>query len=186
MLRLQSVSVESVLRRGFAWASKRTRTKPVYNLEQARQTHNFEIQFYDGCWRSENGFRLRKAKTRPLLAKKPSNRGKPMNCKSICLTISLFCFFSSLAPAQALQLCGKAKQGEILVGHADKGESIVFNKQKLRMSPSGEFLLLLAAMTKRPSTSPSPIPKIQAIALSWKSLPPPGTFKTSKAFLRVR
>ena len=72
-----------------------------------------------------------------------------MNCKSICLTISLFCFFSSLAPAQALQLCGKAKQGEILVGHADKGESIVFNKQKLRMSPSGEFLIAFGRDDKK-------------------------------------
>lgn len=95
MLRLQSVSVESVLRRGFAWV-RNEHGQTVYNLEQARQTHNFEIQFYDGCWRSENGLPPPESKNPPAPRKKPSNRGKPMNCKSICLTISLFCFFPAL------------------------------------------------------------------------------------------
>ena len=69
VLRLQSVSVESVLRRGFAWV-RNEHGQTVYNLEQARQTHNFEIQFYDGCWRSENGLPPPESKNPPAPRKK--------------------------------------------------------------------------------------------------------------------
>lgn len=69
VLRLQSVSVESVLRRGFAWV-RNEHGQTVYNLEQARQTHNFEIQFYDGCWRSENGLPPPESKNLPAPRKK--------------------------------------------------------------------------------------------------------------------
>lgn len=45
--RLESVSVESVLKRGFAWV-KNGRRQTVYNVEQARQSANLEIIFADG------------------------------------------------------------------------------------------------------------------------------------------
>ena len=47
MLRLQSVSVESVLKRGFAWV-KDGEGKTIYNTAQANQSADFEITFYDG------------------------------------------------------------------------------------------------------------------------------------------
>lgn len=53
-LRLDSVSVDSVLARGFAWV-KTGRGKTVYNLEQARQAPTLEISFIDG-----------KLKTKPI------------------------------------------------------------------------------------------------------------------------
>nr|QIM10261.1 hypothetical protein PlAlph_0150 [uncultured Alphaproteobacteria bacterium] len=53
-LRLESVSVESVLRRGFVWV-KNQRGKTLYNAEEARKSHNLDIVFADGV-----------VKTRPL------------------------------------------------------------------------------------------------------------------------
>ena len=47
MLRLQSVSVESVLQRGFAWVCNE-QGKTVYNTSQAQQAKNLELKFYDG------------------------------------------------------------------------------------------------------------------------------------------
>jgi len=45
--RLNSVSVESVLKRGFAWI-KNNKQQTVYNLEQAKQNSTLNIQFADG------------------------------------------------------------------------------------------------------------------------------------------
>lgn len=47
LLRLQSVSVESVLQRGFAWV-KNEQLKTVYNVKEAELASSFEISFYDG------------------------------------------------------------------------------------------------------------------------------------------
>lgn len=47
MLRLQSVSVESVLKRGFAWV-KNEQGQTIYNVEQAHSASDFEIKFFDG------------------------------------------------------------------------------------------------------------------------------------------
>ena len=47
MLRLQSVSVESVLQRGFAWVCNE-QGKTIYNTSQAQQAKNLELRFYDG------------------------------------------------------------------------------------------------------------------------------------------
>lgn len=47
LLRLQSVSVESVLQRGFAWV-KNEQQKTVYNVKEAELASSFEISFYDG------------------------------------------------------------------------------------------------------------------------------------------
>ncbi len=47
MLRLQSVSVESVLKRGFAWV-KNEQGQTLYNVEQATRAADFEIRFFDG------------------------------------------------------------------------------------------------------------------------------------------
>lgn len=46
-LRLDSVSIDSVLSRGFAWV-RDSRQKTVYNTAQAQRTPNLEIRFIDG------------------------------------------------------------------------------------------------------------------------------------------
>lgn len=53
-LRLNSVSVESVLKRGFAWV-KNQQGKTIYNAETARHSHDLDITFADGI-----------VKTRPI------------------------------------------------------------------------------------------------------------------------
>ena len=45
--RLESVSIDSVLRRGFAWV-KNEQQETVYNLAQAKQSRNLYIRFIDG------------------------------------------------------------------------------------------------------------------------------------------
>jgi len=52
-LRLQSVSVESVLKRGFAWV-KDDKKQTVYNLRQAQQASSLEITFHDGTLQTGN------------------------------------------------------------------------------------------------------------------------------------
>lgn len=46
-LRLESVSIDSVLKRGFAWVRNQD-SQTIYNLEQAQQAKAFEIKFHDG------------------------------------------------------------------------------------------------------------------------------------------
>lgn len=46
-LRLESVSVDSVLKRGFAWV-RDEKQQTIYNVEQANKTPFLEINFYDG------------------------------------------------------------------------------------------------------------------------------------------
>ena len=46
-LRLDSVSVESVLKRGFAWV-KNARQKTIYSAADAKKSANLEIVFADG------------------------------------------------------------------------------------------------------------------------------------------
>ncbi len=47
LLRLQSVSVDAVLKRGFAWI-KGDNKQTIYNLKQAKENKELEITFYDG------------------------------------------------------------------------------------------------------------------------------------------
>lgn len=47
LLRLESVSVDAVLKRGFAWVRNQN-GQTVYNLPQAKQADRLEIRFYDG------------------------------------------------------------------------------------------------------------------------------------------
>ena len=47
-LRMESVSVESVLKRGFSWV-KDNKNKTVYNSEQAKKSGTLKIQFADDC-----------------------------------------------------------------------------------------------------------------------------------------
>ena len=56
-LRLDSVSVDSVLRRGFAWI-RDNKQKTVYTTAEAQRSHTLEIRFADGS-----------LKTRPLVKK---------------------------------------------------------------------------------------------------------------------
>jgi DNA-directed RNA polymerase specialized sigma24 family protein len=44
---LDSVSVDSVLRRGFAWV-KNQQGKTVYNVAEARKSHRLDVTFADG------------------------------------------------------------------------------------------------------------------------------------------
>ena len=59
--------------------------------------------------------------------------------KAICLT----CFLTALLPAgtEALELCGKPAQGEILKGYAPGAEKILLDGREYMLSPSGNFLL---------------------------------------------
>ena len=57
MLRLEAVSIESVLRRGFAWV-KDNKQKTIYTKEQAQKSSTIEIQFADGS-----------IKTKPMVKK---------------------------------------------------------------------------------------------------------------------
>ena len=45
--RLQSVSIESVLQRGFAWV-KNNQHQTIYTIKQAKQSSIINIQFVDG------------------------------------------------------------------------------------------------------------------------------------------
>ena len=47
LLRLESVSVEAVLKRGFAWVINQDK-QTVYNLPQAQKSERLEIRFHDG------------------------------------------------------------------------------------------------------------------------------------------
>ncbi len=60
-----------------------------------------------------------------------------MNCKTIYLTFS--CLLATTATAA--DFCGKAAQGEILVGKQAGASSVISNGQELRISPEGEFLI---------------------------------------------
>ena len=51
--RLESVSIDSVLQRGFAWV-KNERQETIYNLAQAKQAKNLNIRFIDGTLTSNN------------------------------------------------------------------------------------------------------------------------------------
>ncbi len=63
-----------------------------------------------------------------------------MPCKQICLIFSLLIF---ALPARALELCGNARQGQILVGKTDGAAEITFNHTKITTDQDGLFLLAL-------------------------------------------
>ena len=52
LLRLQSVSVESVLKRGFAWV-KNEQGQTIYNTAEAQKAKELEICFADGSFRTD-------------------------------------------------------------------------------------------------------------------------------------
>ena len=89
-LRLEAVSIDSVLKRGFAWVRNQD-SQTVYNLEQAKQAAGLEIKFYDGPL---NAFPadapLQKAPAPKLSAAKPkTKKAAPKNDK---IQIDLFDF----------------------------------------------------------------------------------------------
>lgn len=53
LLRLQSVSVDSVLKRGFAWV-KDEKGHTVYDSLSAQKSSSLEIRFYDGIYQTNN------------------------------------------------------------------------------------------------------------------------------------
>lgn len=72
------------------------------------------------------------------------------------LTYSIFNLFIAAVlatPANALELCGKPAQGEILLGRADNLASAKFHQQELRIGQGGWFLLAFG----RDETSGEPL-----------------------------
>lgn len=63
-----------------------------------------------------------------------------MRCKLICLISS---FILAAAPARAAQLCGKALQGEILVGYAPDAETAAIGNAVAAVDKDGLFLMAL-------------------------------------------
>ena len=61
-----------------------------------------------------------------------------MNNKFLYLIFSLNCIAFS---AQAVELCGIVRQGEILVGKAAPGEEVIFNDKRIATTADGRFLL---------------------------------------------
>lgn len=61
-----------------------------------------------------------------------------MNGKSLFLIFSLISFVSQ---ASAVELCGKVKQGEILLGRVAPEEKVFFNTAEIATTANGEFLL---------------------------------------------
>lgn len=61
---LDSVSVESVLKRGFAWVKDENKNT-VYNLKQAQKVKNFEIKFFDGSIKT-NGNTKKNTSSNPI------------------------------------------------------------------------------------------------------------------------
>lgn len=61
-----------------------------------------------------------------------------MNSKFLFLIFSMACLSSSV---DAVELCGKVKQGEILIGKAAPGEQVIFNDSKILTTADGSFLL---------------------------------------------
>ncbi len=76
LLRLQSVSVESVLKRGFAWV-KNEQGKTIYSTTEAKKAKKLEICFADGCFKTD-----KEAATTPSQKKKT---GKTSDEKQIDL-----------------------------------------------------------------------------------------------------
>ena len=52
-LRLSAVSVDAVLKRGFAWV-KSDKGQTIYNIAEAKQADSLEIRFIDGCLNTKN------------------------------------------------------------------------------------------------------------------------------------
>ncbi len=89
-LRLESVSIDSVLKRGFAWVRNQD-SQTVYNLEQAKQAANLEIKFFDGILTASlSDSPLPQAPAPKLSAAKPKiKKAAPKNDK---IQIDLFDF----------------------------------------------------------------------------------------------
>ena len=80
LLRLQSVSVEAVLKRGFAWV-KDENGHTIYNTASAQSAKDLEICFYDGSF-----------KTASIPTTKPKNSKTPNTGKQNALQTDLFNF----------------------------------------------------------------------------------------------
>lgn len=64
-----------------------------------------------------------------------------MHYKPICLIFNCLLLASNV---RAMELCGKAVQGEILIGHAQGATSVTFNNQSIPVAADGTFLLALS------------------------------------------
>ena len=61
-----------------------------------------------------------------------------MKNKYLFLIISLISCFTS---AKAVEICGAAKHGEILIGKIDPNQKAIFNDEELMVTDDGFFLL---------------------------------------------
>ena len=82
LLRLQSVSVEAVLKRGFAWVRDEN-GHTIYDVASAQSAKDLEIRFYDGS------FKTASPSSPP---KKPQNKKTPKTGKQNALQSDLFSF----------------------------------------------------------------------------------------------
>lgn len=85
-LRLESVSIDSVLKRGFAWI-RNDKAQTVYNLTQAKQADALEIKFYDGAVTARTTENT--TETQLIKAQKKTKKAAPKNDE---VQISLFDF----------------------------------------------------------------------------------------------
>ena len=70
-IRLESVSVDSVLKRGFAWV-KDERGKTIYEVKQAKTAKSLKIRFADGEFTTSNKTALKNAVQGDLFAELPN------------------------------------------------------------------------------------------------------------------
>lgn len=88
-LRLESVSIDSVLKRGFAWVRNQD-SQTIYNLEQAQQAKAFEIKFHDGAIAVRtDGNQVKQPEDNHKKAPKKTKKATPKNDE---MQISLFDF----------------------------------------------------------------------------------------------
>ena len=88
-LRLESVSIDSVLKRGFAWVRSQD-SQTIYNLEQAQQAKAFEIKFHDGAIAVRtDGNQVKRPEDNHKKAPKKTKKATPKNDE---MQISLFDF----------------------------------------------------------------------------------------------
>lgn len=81
-VRLETVSIDSVLKRGFAWIRNQD-SQTVYNIEHAKQSAVLDIKFYDG---SLTAFTTgNNEKQTPLVSKRPKKAAEKNDKKQIDL-----------------------------------------------------------------------------------------------------
>ncbi len=61
--------------------------------------------------------------------------------KAICSILCSLSITVLVSQAQAIQLCGKQAQGEILSGYAPEASNVIFNQKEYALTPDGRFMI---------------------------------------------